>query len=146
MTNQNEELEGLLVLIDRLPEKRNLNQTFTSQDFGSPDDRPRHIREFDVRTTEENSIQTVTLNTRIWDGRTVISGIRLKWTDGRDDIVGGGEVAAEYEVPEGEHISFVYGSAGWYLDNLTFVLSNGKLLGESTHRATLILKRNVFIL
>ena len=146
MTNLTGELEELLDLIGRLPEKWNLNIPFASQPFGSPDDRPRHIREFDVRTTEENSIQNVTLNTNIWDGRTVISGIRLKWSDGRDDIVGGGEVAAEYEVPEGEHISFVYGSAGWYLDNLTFVLSNGKLLGESTHRATLILKRNVFIM
>ena len=134
MTNLTGELEELLDLIGRLPEKRNLNVPFASQPFGSPDDRPRHIREFDFQRTDgENSIQTVTLNTRIWDGRTVISGIRLKWTDDNDDIVGDGEVAAEYKVPEGEHISFVYGFAGWYVDTLTFVLSNGKLLGESTH-------------
>ena len=132
MTNQNEEFEGLLDLIDGLPEKRNLYQTFTSQDFGSPNDRPRLIRAFDVRTDGENSIQTVTLKTSLWDGRTVISGFRLKWTDGNEDIVGDGEVAAVYKVPEGEHISLVYGFAGWYVDNLTFVLSNGKLLGEST--------------
>ena len=147
MTNQIGELDELLDIIGRLPEKRNLNIPFASQPFGSPDDRPRLIRDFDVRaTTEESSIQTVTLKASIWDGRIVISGISLKWTDGNEDIVGDGEVAAEYEVPEGEHISFVYGFSGWYVDNLTFVLSNGKLLGESTHRATLILKCNVFIL
>ena len=139
MTNQIGELDELLDIIGRLPEKRNLNIPFASQPFGSPDDRPRLIRDFDVRaTTEESSIQTVTLKASIWDGRIVISGIRLKWTDGNEDIVGDGEVAAQYEVPEGEHISFVYGFSGWYLDNLTFVLSNGKLLGESTNRATVI--------
>ena len=124
---------GLLDLINRLPVPQ--SETFESQTFGSFDDRPRVIHEFDVRRMNENSLQTVTMKTSTWDGRSVISGMVLKWTDGTEDKFGEGEVTAEYEVPEGEHISLVYGFAGWYVDNLTFVLSNGKLLGESTENA-----------
>lgn len=130
MTDQMGELEGLLDLIKSLPVTR--SKTFESQTFGSFDDRPELIHDFDVRKMDENSLHTVTLKSSIWDGRTVISGMVLKWTDGTTYQCGEGEVTAEYEVPEGEHVSFVYGFAGWYVDNLTFVLSNGKLLGEST--------------
>ena len=124
---------GLLDLIKMLPLAQ--SKTYESQTFGSFDDRPRVIHEFDVKRMDENSLHTVTLKTSTWDGRSVISGMVLKWTDGTEDQFGEGEVVAEYEVPEGEHISFVYGFAGWYVDNLTFVLSNGKLLGESTKNA-----------
>ena len=29
-----------------------------------------------------------------------------------------------------QHINLVYGYSGWYVDNLTFILSNGKQLGK----------------
>merc|ERR1712210_323808 len=37
------------------------------------------------------------------------------------------------EVPEGSHIAFVLGRSGWYVDNLTFVLSTGRVLGGEEH-------------
>ena len=131
LTNQTGEVEGLLDLINTLPETRIFYQRFQSHSFGTFEDMPRVIRYFDLKRTEEHFIQAVTLKTSIWDGRTVISGIVFKWEDGTEDGVGDGEVAAVYEVPDGEHISFVIGASGWYVDKLSFVLSNGKFLGET---------------
>ena len=37
---------------------------------------------------------------------------------------------ATLEVPEGEHISFVIGNFGWYVDNLVFISSSGRPLGN----------------
>ena len=37
----------------------------------------------------------------------------------------------EIEVPEGEHVSFVIGNSGWYVDTLTFVASSGRKIGQS---------------
>ena len=54
----------------------------------------------------------------------------ILWSDWTEDIVGSGEVGARLEVPEGEHISFVVGKFGWYVDNLTFISSSGKPLGN----------------
>ena len=34
------------------------------------------------------------------------------------------------EVPDGEHVSFVSGNSGWYIDNLQFMTSSGKRLGQ----------------
>ena len=136
LTSQIGETKGLLNLINAFPETRNSIQTFESSIFGTYQDRPRLIRLFDLRGTEDELIQVVTLKTSSWDGRTVVSGIVLKWTDGKEDEAGAGDIAAVYEVPEGEHISLAYGFAGWYVDNLTFVLSNGKWLGENENMRT----------
>ena len=54
----------------------------------------------------------------------------ILWSDETEDILGSGEVAARLEVPQGEHISFVIGKFGWYVDNLTFISSSGKPLGK----------------
>ena len=74
------------------------------------------------------------LGTIEWDGRTVIGGISLKWADGTIDTVGtigeDGNRICEMEVPDGEHISFVIGNSGWYIDSLTFVTSSGRKLGS----------------
>ena len=52
------------------------------------------------------------------------------WSDGTEDIVGEGELAANLEVPQGEHVSYVVGNFGWYVDNLVFIASSGVPLGE----------------
>ena len=52
------------------------------------------------------------------------------WSDGTEDIVGEGELAASLEVPQGEHVSYVVGNFGWYVDNLVFIASSGVPLGE----------------
>ena len=52
------------------------------------------------------------------------------WSDGTEDNVGQGEVAACLEVPQGEHISYVLGNSGWYVDNLVFIASSGMPLGK----------------
>ena len=131
LTSQTGEMEELLALINTLPERRELD-TIRFETFGSPADQPRGINTFNLRRKGKHFIQKVTLKTNIWDSRAVVSGLALKWTDGTEDAVGGGEVAAQYVVPDGEHISLVHGHAGWYVDTLTFVLSNGKLLGDKT--------------
>ena len=52
------------------------------------------------------------------------------WSDGTEDAIGYGEVAATLEVPQGEHVSYVVGNFGWYVDSLTIISSSGKPLGQ----------------
>ena len=61
MTNQTGEVEGLLNLINQLPETRNFYQRFKSHRFGTYNDGPRVIRHFDLKRTKEDYIQAVTL-------------------------------------------------------------------------------------
>ena len=60
----------------------------------------------------------------------IVGGLDLGWSDGTEDVVGSGEVAASLEVPHGEHISYVVGNFGWYVDNLSFISSSGVPIGE----------------
>ena len=41
---------------------------------------------------------------------------------------------ARLEVPQGEHVSYVVGNAGWYVDNLVFISSSGRPLGRTKGR------------
>ena len=52
------------------------------------------------------------------------------WSDGTEDVIGYGEVAATLEVPQGQHVSYVVGNFGWYVDSLTIISSSGKPLGQ----------------
>ena len=40
----------------------------------------------------------------------------------------------EIEVPDGEHVSFVIGNSGWYVDSLNFVASSGRTIGNGYER------------
>ena len=60
----------------------------------------------------------------------------MGWSDGSADTVGsmaeaGSPNLTEMEVPEGEHVSFVIGNSGWYVDTLTFVASSGRKISQS---------------
>ena len=63
----------------------------------------------------------------------MVSGLTLEWTDGTVDKVGEGDIEAEHEIPEGEHLSLVTGFHGHffihYVKELILVLSNGEQLG-----------------
>ena len=59
-----------------------------------------------------------------------VGGLDLVWSDGTGDAIGYGEVAATLEVPQGEHVSYVVGNFGWYVDSLTIISSSGKPLGQ----------------
>ena len=59
-----------------------------------------------------------------------VGGLDLGWSDGTEDVIGHGNIAASFEVPLGEHVSYVVGNFGWYVDKLTFISSSGKPLGE----------------
>jgi len=84
-----------------------------------------------------NSIRGVMVKLVEWDGRQVVGGIVLFWANGHQDRFGVEEDEVEglrlMEVPEGSHIAFVLGRSGWYVDNLTFVLSTGRVLGGEEH-------------
>ena len=64
------------------------------------------------------------------DEHCTVGGLDLGWSDGTEDVVGSGEVVASLEVPHGEHISYVVGNFGWYVDNLSFISSSGMPIGE----------------
>ena len=59
-----------------------------------------------------------------------VGGLDLGWSDGTEDVIGHGNIAASFEVPLGEHVSYVVGNFGWYVDNLIVISSSGKPLGE----------------
>ena len=124
-----------------LPEKKVFN-SFSNPSkkkyvFGDPYENPRTLYNFEFCGNGEKGkfIREIRVKTSLWDDRTLVSGLSIKWSndDGKDQITeaGGGDVAAELVVPEGEHIGFVYGSTGQYVDSLSFVLSDGTLLGKT---------------
>ena len=58
-----------------------------------------------------------------------------RWSDGSSDTVGSPADEAspdliEIEVPEGEHVSFVIGNSGCFVESLTFVDSFGRKIGK----------------
>ena len=59
-----------------------------------------------------------------------VGGLDLLWSDGTEDNVGQGQVAACLEVPQGEYVRHVDGNFGWYVDNLVFISSSGEPLGQ----------------
>ena len=89
-----------------------------------------------VKGEGKKFIRHITLCTAEWDERTIIEGLTMRWSDGFADTVGsmakaGSPNLTEIEVPEGEHVSFVFGNSGWYVDTLTFVASSAMKIGQS---------------
>jgi len=128
-----------LIRIDNKKEIENHRElshlkTWTSERMGSPGDHPKHLRTVRISGEGKKFLRNISLATVEWDGRTIIGGIRVVWSDGSSDSVGS-ECAApnmvDIEVPAGEHVSFVSGNSGWYIDNLHFVASSGKRLGPN---------------
>jgi len=113
--------------------------------FGRPSDHPVTVETFKVDALDRlspdfpfgNSIRGVMVKVVEWDGRQVVGGIVLLWANGHQERFGVLEDEVEglrlMEVPEGSHIAFVLGRSGWYVDNLTFVLSTGRVLGGEEH-------------
>jgi len=107
------------------------SQMMFPETFGDPGGDGRKISSFDVRGNGEKHIRKIDIYTNTWDGRTVLGCLNLYWSDGATIPLGrreGADLAASYDIPDGEHISFVIGNAGWYVDNLSFILSNGTML------------------
>ena len=154
-TNQEPEVESLMTTVQSLPETKVFHPFInpSSFRFGNPADHPRTVSRFSCFGEGKKFIRKVTIRTDVWANTTVISGLGLTMVAEDMEVdevtVGAGEVAAEYEVPDGEvrvkkqkfsvepivtrtfqHINLVYGYSGWYVDNLTFILSNGKQLGK----------------
>jgi len=139
MENGVDELRNLL----RIDKKKQIKshrefshlKTWTvTERMGSPGDNPRHVKTHSIKSGGKKLIRHITLCTVVWDDRTIIGGITLQWSDGSSDTVGamsdsGNPSLIEIEVPEGEHVSFVTGNSGWYVDTLAFVSSSGRKLG-----------------
>jgi len=102
--------------------------------LGRPGDSPRTIREFRAEGEGKKWIRGVRIKTVTWDGREVVGGMALAWSDNTQDCFGMSEEEAINiplsEVDEGHHVSFVFGRSGWYVDALAFVTSSGKILGS----------------
>lgn len=109
-------------------------KTWTTDRMGVPGDNPNNLGQVTISGKGKKFIRTITLATVEWDGRTIIGGIKLVWSDGSSDTAGAEPVApnrVDMEVPDGEHVSFVSGNSGWYIDTLSFVSSSGKRLGPN---------------
>jgi len=111
--------------------------------MGRPGDNPTTLDNFKVDALDRlspdfpfgNWIKGVMVKLVEWGGSPmpIVGGLVLQWADGRQDRCGVEEDEVDglrlMEVPEGAHIAFVTGRSGWYVDNLTFVLSTGRVLG-----------------
>lgn len=120
-------------IIENLKVEKKWYTVMTSKNWGKPGDNPTKIETFKYCGDQwkHKVIRKITFFTETWDGRLIVSGLRLGWSNGREDLLGGCErEAASFDVPDGEHISFVIGNTGWYIDNLSFICSNGKDLGK----------------
>jgi hypothetical protein len=134
-----EELKALL-RVDKNKHIKNPRElshlkTWTTERMGSPGDNPSHEKTVIVTSEGKKFIRSISLATVEWDERTIIGGIRLGWSDGSSDTVGSEPVTPnriDMEVPDGEHVSFVTGNSGWYVDTLSFFASSGKRIGPNT--------------
>ena len=79
-------------------------------------------------------IKKMVVHTRLWDDRNCIKGLEITFAES-DTVVrygledGPGRTKQEFELADGEHISYVEGRSGWYLDQLTFVTNKNRKLG-----------------
>ena len=103
--------------------------------LGRPGDHLTTVGEFAIEGGERRWISGVKVRVVEHAGSEVVGGLVLHWTDGAIDRLGVGEEEALalplLEVPQDQHIAYVYGSSGWFVDRLAFVLSSGKLLGDA---------------
>eukprot|EP00092_Neocalanus_flemingeri_P005527 GFUD01005957.1.p1 GENE.GFUD01005957.1~~GFUD01005957.1.p1 ORF type:complete len:585 (+),score=168.00 GFUD01005957.1:112-1866(+) len=139
MENEREALKSILRIdqknqISSHRELSHLKTWTVSEKMGSAGDNPRHVQSFSMKGEGKKFIRKITLCTVLWDERTIIGGLTFRWSDGSSDTAGsmaeaGSPNLIEMEVPEGEHVSFVIGNSGWYVDNLTFVASSGRKIG-----------------
>ena len=80
------------------------------------------------------TIRKITVHTRLWDDRNCIKGLEIKFMES-DTVVklgledGPGRTRQEFELEDGEHIAYVEGRSGWFLDQLTFVTNKNRKLG-----------------
>lgn len=117
-------------------ELSHLKTFLVSQKMGSAGDYPRNVENFNVRGDGKKFIRHISICTVLWDDRSIVGGLKFKWSDGSEDTVGtmsdeDTNNIIEMNVPEGEHVSYVFGNSGWYVDCLSFVTSTGKRLGSA---------------
>ena len=137
MTHKTKELENLLKLIEKLPEKKVFHPFVNPPGagnecvFGFLRDNPRTENNFKICGNGEPGkyIREITIKTDFFGGEIVVSGFSVKWSSDERDEVGDGDVAANLVVPDGEHISLVYGFSLCCVHSLSFVLSDGRHLG-----------------
>ena len=75
-------------------------------------------------------IQGMKIWIRLWDGRQVIGGLKVFYSNGESPMYGGndGEVH-EFHLDDDERIVKAEVHSGWMVDNLTFFTNKGKELG-----------------
>ena len=139
--------ETLLTLVKSLEETKSF-QTWVQPHFPfgePPSSNFRSLLPFECCGAGKKYIKKLQLSTRDeWDRRTLLCGFSITWSDGTESEVGHANVAATYEVPDGEHISFVYGWSGWYVDQISIVLSSGKILGKSEANESFLVETFLF--
>ena len=106
--------------------------------FGRPYARaPNHSFERDTLSDHGKHfgiVKKIKIHTRLWDDRNIIKGLEVHFS-GKDKSIkfgledGPGGTVHEYELDEGEHVSYVEGRSGWFLDQITFVTNKNRKLG-----------------
>ena len=98
-----------------------------------------HVESFLIKGNGKKFIRHITLSKVAWESIShepyIIGGLTFRWSDGSSDTAGtmfdaGTPNITKMEVPVGEHVSFVIGDSGWYVDCLTFVASSGRTIGK----------------
>ena len=101
----------------------------------STDTRPEHRTA--VLWDGQNGVQSirrVDVYERQWDGHHIVQGFKLTLSDHTKVGFGLGECASSMGVtslvvPDDQHIVWVQGRSGWYLDQMAFVTNTGQILG-----------------
>ena len=114
----------------------NTREVWTRRLIGtSSDTRPEHRTE--MLWDGQNGVQSicrVDVYERRWDDHHIVQGFKLTLSDHTTVGFGLGECASSMGVtslvvPDDQHIVWVQGRSGWYLDQMAFVTNTGQILG-----------------
>jgi len=99
--------------------------------MGRPGDQPQTLQLFKFEGKGNRILRALGIRLTEWDGRQIVAGLELRWSDEMVDKVGGGdeERTVKLEMGEKEHMVSVLGQSGWYVDQLIVVTSKGRVLG-----------------
>lgn len=122
-----------------------------SERFGSgPKSAYREVRPFSCEGGPDKFLTSISVFMRRWEDKTVLGGLRVKWSNGSTDVMGqttgvpdGQEGSGEEEVVgqqpllqehtadlmEGEHFQRLDLRSSWYIDQLRLTTNTGKVFG-----------------
>jgi len=135
-----------------------------SERYGNgPNSAYREIRPFSCEGGPDKFITSIDLFFRPWQGKVVLGGLKVVWSNGSTDVAGrtdSGQDTAEaghqdniikhtVSLEEGENIQKLDMKSGWFIDRLKLTTNKGRAFGHfggdggETRKTQRMLRRNV---